>query len=95
MPPTGRLGDRSACPHQSTSPSITGSPNVNVDGKPALRVSDLGMPPPCCPKPWVASKGSGTVFINGLPAHRLGDEDLHAAGPGRLIEGSPDVNIGG
>ena len=67
----------------------------DFDGKPALRVSDLGMPPPCCPKPWVASKGSGTVFINGLPAHRLGDEDLHAAGPGRLIEGSPDVNIGG
>jgi uncharacterized Zn-binding protein involved in type VI secretion len=95
MPPAGRLGDQSMCPHGSTSPSITGSPDVKVNGQPALRVTDKGVPPPCCPMPWVAVKGSGTVFINGLPAHRLGDQDQHASGPGKLIEGSPDVNIGG
>jgi hypothetical protein len=34
-------------------------------------------------------------LINNLPAHRMGDQDIHCGGPGFLIEGSPDVIVGG
>jgi len=44
---------------------------------------------------WTAVTGSATVFINGKPAHRQGDMDLHCGGMGKLIEGSPDVFCGG
>ena len=91
----GRLGDISQCPHGATSPAVTGSPNVNVNGRPALRVTDQGVPTPCCPPLWIAVLGSTRVFINGLPAHRLGDEDVHGGGPGNLAEGSGNVNVGG
>ena len=40
---------------------------------------------------WKATTGSRSVTINGLPAHRLGDETLHCDGKGWLVEGSPDV----
>jgi uncharacterized Zn-binding protein involved in type VI secretion len=43
---------------------------------------------------WTAAKGSGTVFINGLAAHRQGDQDTHCGGSGKLINGSPDVTVG-
>ncbi len=105
MPPQGRLGDKSeapadahgcpACPHNVKGPALTGSPNVYVNNKPALRVSDTGVHAPCCgPNIWTAFMGSGTVFINYLPAHREGDLDVHCGGPGKLIEGSPDVDTG-
>lgn len=64
--------------------------------RPALRVTDQGMHIACCgPNMWVAQKGSTSVFINGLPAHRMGDVDQHCGGVGYLIEGSPDVIVGG
>lgn len=105
MPPMGRLGDKSlapvdahgcpACPHVATGPAITGSPDVMVNGKPALRVSDKGVHAACCgPGTWTATMGSGTVMINGKQAHRMGDLDTHCGGPGNLIEGSPDVMVG-
>jgi uncharacterized Zn-binding protein involved in type VI secretion len=44
---------------------------------------------------WTAAAGSGTVNINGKAAHRLGDQDTHCGGSGKMIEGSGDVLVGG
>ena len=106
MPPQGRLGDKSmapidahgcpACPHTVQGPAVSGSPDVLVNNKPALRLGDMGIHSVCCgPNLWQAVRGSATVMINHKPAHRLGDATQHCGGPGTLIEGSPDVKIGG
>lgn len=106
MPGQGRLGDKSqvpadahgcpACPHPAVGPATGGSPNVNVNGKPALRVGDPGVHTACCgPNTWTAKQGSGTVNINGKAAHRLGDADQHCGGMGKMIEGSGNVIVGG
>ena len=106
MPPQGRVGDMSnvpadahgcpACPHPCVGPATKGSPNVMVNKMPALRVTDSGVHAACCgPNTWVAKAGSGTVFINNLKAHRLGDSDQHCGGMGQLIQGSPNVIVGG
>ncbi|MBM4368660.1 MAG: PAAR domain-containing protein [Deltaproteobacteria bacterium] len=106
MPPQCRVGDQSqvpadahgcpACPHPAVGPAVAGSPNVMVNSMPALRVTDPGIHAACCgPNTWVAAKGSGTVFINKLPAHRLGDMDTHCGGVGQMIQGSPNVLVGG
>lgn len=106
MPPQGRLGDKSqapvdahgcpACPHPAIGPAVQGSPNVLVNNRPALRVGDQGIHAACCGfNMWVATQGSGTVLINNMPAHRMGDMDQHCGGVGTLIEGSPDVIVGG
>jgi hypothetical protein len=63
---------------------------------PALRVTDTGIHFRCCgPNTWIAREGSSTVFINLLPAHRLFDEDEHCGGLGFMVEGSPNVLVGG
>ena len=105
MPGQTRLGDKSqvpadahgcpACPHPCIGPAIVGSPDVNVNGRPALRVGDTGIHMACCgPNTWTAQTGSSTVLINGQPAHRVGDHDLHCGGMGQMISGSPDVMVG-
>lgn len=67
-----------------------------VNNRPALRVGDQGIHAACCgPNMWTATQGSGTVLINNMPAHRMGDMDQHCGGVGTLIEGSPDVIVGG
>jgi hypothetical protein len=43
----------------------------------------------------VAVAGSQTVSINNLQAHRLNDRDQHCGGPGYMIQGSPDMMVGG
>ncbi len=106
MPEQGRLGDLSkcnadahgcvACPHIVIGPAVQGSPDVLVNNRPALRVGDKGIHAPCCgPNMWEAKMGSKTVFINGKAAHRKGDMDKHCGGVGKLIQGSPDVLVGG
>src|ERR1043165_9863451 len=68
----GRLGDRArvvadahgcpACPHPGLGPAIEGSPDVRVNGRPALRVGDPGIQSACCGgNRWEALTGSGTV----------------------------------
>lgn len=105
MPGQGRLGDQSfvqacghgcpACPHPAQGPAVSGSPDVLVNNRPALRQGDGGVHAACCgPNTWTAAVGSATVLINGRPAHRLGDADQHCGGMGQLIEGSPDVLVG-
>lgn len=39
-------------------------------------------------------EGAPTVFINSKAAYRRGDPSKHCGGIGKLIEGSPNVNIG-
>ena len=106
MPPQCRLGDKSqvpsdahmcpGCPHTCIGPAIKGSPDVMVNGKPAVRVSDNGVHSSCCGgNTWIAQAGSGTVMINNLAAHRLGDQDTHCGGVGQMQEGSDNVITGG
>lgn len=106
MPAAARVGDKSQCPadahgcpgcaHGVIGPAVAGSPDVSINGRPAVRVGDPGIHAACCgPNTWKAAQGSGTVFINGKPAHRLGDMDTHCGGVGKMVEGSPDVDIGG
>lgn len=105
MPPQARLGDKAlipadahgcpACPHTATGPAIAGSPNVFVNGRPAIRVNDPGIHAACCgPNLWNAKTGSRSVFINGRSAHRLGDLVKHCGGMGSTIEGSSNVIVG-
>ena len=105
MPPQGRVGDKAfnpadvhgcpKCPHSVTGPAIKGSPDVEVNNKAALRVTDPGVHAACCgSNSWKAACGSATVVINNLPAHRKTDETQHCGGVGKLIEGSPDVIVG-
>jgi uncharacterized Zn-binding protein involved in type VI secretion len=104
--PQGRVGDKAkipkdshgkpCCPHTCEGPATSGSPNVEVNQKQALRVSDPGTHKTCCgANKWNAKNGSSTVFINNLKAHRLGDATKHCGGTGKLIEGSPNVIVGG
>ncbi|MBC7975947.1 MAG: PAAR domain-containing protein, partial [Myxococcales bacterium] len=106
MPAQGRLGDKAqapldahgcpACPHPVIGPAVTGSATVNVNKLPALRCEDTGIHMACCGlNTWQVFKGSSTVFINGKRAHRQGDDTKHCGGMGKLIEGSPNVMVGG
>ncbi|HEX8952668.1 MAG TPA: PAAR domain-containing protein [Polyangia bacterium] len=106
MPGQGRLGDQAkidsdahgcpGCPHPGVGPAISGSPDVYVNGAPALRQDDVGIHAVCCgANMWKANAGSGTVFINGKAAHRKNDATQHCGGSGQLIQGSDDVLVGG
>jgi uncharacterized Zn-binding protein involved in type VI secretion len=107
MPSAGRLGDRAqvpadahgcpGCPHPAVGPAILGCPTVLINNMPALRIGDQGVHAACCgPNLWRATGGSSTVIIGGSAAHRMRDRTMHCGcSPGMLIEGSPDVMIGG
>ena len=105
MQPQSRFGDQSLvpadshgckkCPHTAKGPATTGSPDVWVNGLPALRVGDTGTHSSCCgPNTWIATKGSRAVLINGMQAHRLLDEDQHCGGKGFMLEASENVFVG-
>jgi uncharacterized Zn-binding protein involved in type VI secretion len=70
-----------------------GSPNVFVNYKPQARaVADIGECSKHGPEPQQIATGSETVFINNFPAARV-DDKLQCSG--FIVEGSPDVFIGG
>ncbi len=105
MPGQGRLGDAAnitndahgcpGCPHPGSGPAIQGSADVFVNGRPALRVDDVGIHAACCgTNMWQAQQGAPTVFINGKAAFRMNDPSKHCGGQGKLIEGSNDVIVG-
>ena len=106
MPEQARLQDKSevpadahggvCCAHKCIGPAVQGSPDVFVNGRNAIRVTDPGEHEGCCgPNTWIAKSGSGTVFINNLKAHRKGDQDQHCGGMGIMKEGSDNVITGG
>ena len=98
MPAVTRVGDKHVG-HASPTPNpfhrtayVGGSPNVNANGQAVIRANqdstDCGDP---------ATAGSGTVFVNGKPIHRVG---AATGGHGSWVanssaEGSPNVNAGG
>ena len=95
MKPAARLGDQTA--HGTP---LLGQPSTNViiGNKPAWRVLDFHS----CPLtsgvvPHVGGsvlKGSSSVFINKLPATRLGDKIIESGPPNTIISGCPSVHIG-
>lgn len=101
----GRLGDRAkvpadshgcpSCAHTCMGPAESGSPNVAVNGLPALRLGDTGIHFACCgSNTWTAADGSDSVLINNRRAHRVGDPTQHCGGNGKLIDGSTNVFVG-
>ena len=70
---------------------VAGSPDVLVNGSPAVRVGDAvaghGLIPHFSP---VMASGSGSVFVNGIPVCRAGD----SATCGHVATGSSDVIAG-
>ena len=77
-----------------------GSANVMIGKMPAWRA---GIDFHTCPlfngpAPHVGgmvAMGSTTVFINKMPAARMGDQIVEAGGPNVIAMGCPTVNIGG
>ena len=96
MPAATRKGDQctghDACPPVSL---VEYSPNVNTNGRGAGRVGDHYTAHGCVSHPGhqdVIAAGSSTVRINGKPAARTGDA---VSIGGTVMEGSPNVRIGG
>ena len=86
------------CPHSVSGPAVSGSENVVVAGNPQLRANgaDNGTHSSCCgSNTWVTMAGSKTVFVNDLPAVRLGDSTQHCGGTGAIVTGADNVIIGG
>jgi uncharacterized Zn-binding protein involved in type VI secretion len=76
-------------PYHQT-PYKTGSPNVYVNGQPAVRIGDLC----ACKDP--AQEGSSSVFVNGIGVHREGDKTAGHDGwvPNKAATGSTNVFAG-
>jgi uncharacterized Zn-binding protein involved in type VI secretion len=98
MPPAARVTDMHTCPMVTPGvPPIPhvggpilppGVPTVLIDFLPAATVTDMAM---CVGPPDVIVMGSIGVFINFLPAARLGDPTAHG---GVIVAGSPTCIIG-
>lgn len=73
-----------------------GSPNVLVEGIPAVTMGHMAIPHICTSKPYpvhpaAVAKGSATIFVNGAPLARIGDmlscSDMIAQGAGTVLGG--------
>jgi len=102
MPAAARVGDITAHGSTPITPFIPGmgSPNVFIGGKQAWRaLLDVHRCPLFNgPSPHVGgmvTKGSISVFINGLSAVRQGDKIVEAGGPNEILSGELRVMIGG
>ncbi|MCW7551139.1 PAAR domain-containing protein [Endozoicomonas gorgoniicola] len=98
MGPAARVLDMHICPMQT--PAVVPIPHVGgpllpmpstvlIGGLPAAGV---GQPCVCVGPPDVVVMGSLTVFMNGRPAARIGDETAHG---GVIVSGWPTVIVGG
>jgi uncharacterized Zn-binding protein involved in type VI secretion len=98
----GRVGDRARASEDAeddddgdlAAPATTGSADVLVGGRPALRLGD-GSHHDGHDDTWTVVGGSADVIINDRPAVRAGDPTRHRGGDGCLAEGSDDVLVGG
>ncbi|WP_232520256.1 PAAR domain-containing protein [Ralstonia solanacearum] len=87
------LGTMSWAPRHVTGSLISGSFNVFVNGRPAVRAHlSQGICSDHPGSPQLVAQGSSTVFINGQPAARMEDMLTCSA---VISAGSPDVFIGG
>lgn len=96
MPDAARVDHNHTCPKTAPQahvggPILEGSPDVEINGQPAARVTDRTR---CTgvSKNDLIRMGSSTVEINFLPAARKTDPTNHG---GVISEGSADVEIGG
>jgi uncharacterized Zn-binding protein involved in type VI secretion len=93
--PAARITDNHVCPMVTGvvphvgGPIVLGSPNVFTGSMAQARVSDMLV---CVGPPDAIAKGSATVFVNDLPAARLGDQTAHG---GAIVSGYPTVLVGG
>ena len=104
MPGQARIGDKAegicehrchSCPHSVSGPATQGSPDVFINGKPAVRKGDGGVHASCCgANTWTAKGSSPTVIINGKEAFRRTDATRHCGGDGILIQASGNVIVG-
>ena len=86
------VGHASPTPNPFHQTAYTGgSPNVSINSKPSIRVTDKTT----CGDP--ATVGSSTVKVNGLKIHRVGDATGgHGSWvPNASAAGSPNVFAGG
>lgn len=85
--PAARQSDQDSCPlpGHSVNPAVTGSPNVLINGLPALRVGDRS----ACGD--AVAEGMSSILVNGLPIAFLGSATSHG---GMIITGSADVLVG-
>lgn len=95
MPPSARVSDMHVCPAVTGMvPHVGGpvippcEPTVIIGSMTAALVSDHAI---CIGPPDTIVQGSPTVFINGMPAARIGDMTAHG---GVIISGFPTVIIG-
>ncbi len=87
------LGSMSWAPKHETGRLITGSPNVFINGRPAIIAHiSVGECDEHGPAPQRVAEGSSRVYINGFPAARIGDLLSCSAA---ISEGSSNVRIGG
>ncbi|SAI37221.1 Uncharacterized conserved protein [Bordetella ansorpii] len=96
MPAAARLDDQ-ASDHDGAPPTpcIGASPDVSIDGKPAVREGDpfaSHARPNEADHARALATGSSSVFINGKAAGRIGDP---ISCGGQIAEGSETVFIGG
>jgi len=95
MPAAARLHDQ-ASDHDGAPPTpcTAASPDVSIDGLPAVRKDDPFAPharPDESDHTRSVAAGSRSVFINGKPAGRIGDP---ISCGGQITEGSGTVFIG-
>ncbi|MEO6804282.1 MAG: PAAR domain-containing protein [Granulicella sp.] len=95
MPPAARVTDMHTCPmvtvlvpHVGGPIMPPGVPTVLIDFLPAATVTSMLV---CVGPPDIIVKGSSGVFINYLPAARMGDMTAHG---GVIVLGSPTCMIG-
>lgn len=96
--PAARVTDMHTCPMVTPGtppiPHVGGpiipacSPNVLTGNLPQARVTDKAV---CVGPMDMIVQGSATVFVNGLPAARLGDKTTHG---GVIVTGQMNVLIG-
>ena len=96
MPPAARVTDMHVCPMVTVLVPHVGGPiippcsiNVITGFLPQARVTDMCV---CVGPPDMIVKGSLSVFVNNLPAARIGDITVHG---GNVVTGFPTVLIGG
>jgi uncharacterized Zn-binding protein involved in type VI secretion len=99
MPDAARVSDKHACPCPTPQAHVGGpidapaSTNVETNARGAARATDKLTCTPVNLKNFIVT-GSTTVEINGKLAARKTDKTMHP-GPGTIIEGSGNVEIGG
>ncbi len=96
MPPAARVTDMHVCPMVTGVVPHVGGPilppcaiQVLIGGLPAARITDLAT---CVGPPDMIVMGSSSVFIQYLPAARIGDSTVHG---GVIVLGCFTVIIGG